>query len=42
MEHKCRQCSDFLMMPGSCFYNCCVLISELVDLHTLVSELKLT
>ena len=29
-------------MPGSCFYNCYVLIFELVDLHTLAGELKLT
>ena len=28
-------------MPGSCCYNC-VLIFDLVDWHTLVSELKLT
>ena len=44
MEHKCSavQCSDFLIMPGSCSYNCCVLIFDLVDVHTLVSELKLT
>ena len=29
-------------MSGSCCYNCCVLIFDLVDLHTLVSELKST
>ena len=29
-------------MPGSCSYNCCVLIFDLADLHTLVGELKLT
>ena len=33
------QCSAFLIMSGSCSYNC-VLIFDLVDLHTLVSELK--
>ena len=29
-------------MPGSCSSNCCVLIFDVVDLHVLVSELKLT
>ena len=29
-------------MPGSCSYNCCVLIYDLVGMHTLVTELKLT
>ena len=36
------QCSDFLIMPGSFSYNCCVLIYDLVGMHTLVTELKLT
>ena len=31
------QWSDFLIMPGSCSYNCCVLIFDLVDLHQLVN-----
>ena len=34
------QQSDFLIMPGSCSYNYCVLIFNLVDLPTLVSELN--
>ena len=29
-------------MRGSCSYNCCVLIYDLVGMHTLVTELKLT
>ena len=32
----------FLIMRESCFYNCFVLIFELVDLYILVSELTLT
>ena len=31
-----------MIMPRSCSYNCCVLMFDLVDLHTLVSELKLS
>ena len=38
MESKCG--NHFLIMPGSCSYNWCVLFFDRVDLHALVSELK--
>ena len=37
MEHNLVQGSDFLIMPGSCCYNCCVLIFNLAGLHKLVN-----
>ena len=40
MESKCG--NHFLIMPGSCSYNWCVLFFDLVDLHALVSELKIS
>ena len=41
IQMECN-CSEFLIMPGSCSYNnCWVLIFDLVYFHTLVSERKL-